>query len=223
MILPVFSMKVHSISNSLSFGLYDDIRKDPTALSLLFSNLFVIFVAVLVNWNLMELLWVYWGQSVIIGIFNFLKIIKVYFPHNKEYVFINALYFLVHYNFFLLGYLLFLVVLSFIPDVFVSLGQINFLNFFPVFLITMGIFFINHLFSFLYYSKKVQNYSFDKPDLVIARLEFRPYVRIIPMHLTLLFGSFSVLLGFNSVVIFFLLLKTFADLKMHISEHKEDF
>ena len=219
-------MKVHSLF-SLS-NLSVAVKKDPTTFSLLFTNLLTIFVAVLLNWNLIEVLWVYWGQSVIIGLFNFLKMLKVSFS-QKEDVGLLAMslfmsfFFLIHYNGFHLGYLLFLSVLSFAPNFFGNNLTFNFLNFLPILLITLIIFFINHLFSFLYYSKKIQNYSFDRTNLFISKLMFRPYARIFPMHLTIIFGFLLLSLGFfNSVVlIFFLLLKTFADLKMHISEHKD--
>ena len=43
---------------------------------------------------------------------------------------------------------------------------------------------------------------------------FYPYARIIPMHLTIVFGF-----NFGGALILFLVLKTFADVIMHIVEH----
>jgi hypothetical protein len=43
---------------------------------------------------------------------------------------------------------------------------------------------------------------------------FYPYARIIPMHLTISFGSLS-----GDALPLFLVLKTFADATMHIVEH----
>ncbi len=229
MILSLFSMNFYSVLNILSFGLYNTIKKDPTAVSLLISNLLTIFLAVLFGWNLIEVLWVYWGQSVIIGLFNFLKMLKISFSQNENVGFLAmslfmSFFFLVHYNGFHLGYMIFLLVFSFAPSGFVSLVPINFSTFLPIFLITLIIFFVNHLFSFLYYSKKIKNYSFGQTNFYIGKLMFRPYIRIVPMHLTIIFGTLFLSLGFfNSfVLIFFLLLKTFADLKMHINEHKDE-
>ncbi len=225
-----FSMEVSSAFNSLTGGLFNSIKKDPTLQSLLLSNLLTIFIAVLLNWNLIEILWVYWGQSVIIGFFNFLKMLKVSFSQTEDVGFLAislfmSFFFLLHYGGFHFVYFFFLLGFSFAPGVFANLVPINILNFVPVLLITLVILFINHLFSFLYYSKKIENYSFDQTNFLIGKLMVRPYIRIIPMHLTIIFGTFLLALGFfNSFVLFlFLLLKTFADLKMHISEHKEDF
>jgi len=44
---------------------------------------------------------------------------------------------------------------------------------------------------------------------------FFPYARIIPMHLTIIFGM---LLGKGAIVLF-LTLKTLADMIMHVLEH----
>lgn len=230
MILPLFSMNFNSIFNVLSFGLYNNIKKDPTVLSLLFSNLLTILIAVLFNWNLIEVLWVYLGQSVIIGLFNFLKIIKISISQNTTAGFkviglFSSFFFLVHYNGFHFGYFLFLSMLSFIPGSSGNFVPMNILNFLPVFLITLFIFFINHLFSFIYYFKKIDVPTMNEKNILMGDLMFRPYARIIPMHFTIMFGTLIISLGnFNSfVLIFFLLLKTYADLKMHISEHKENF
>ena len=43
---------------------------------------------------------------------------------------------------------------------------------------------------------------------------FYPYARIIPMHLTIIFGS-----SFGGTLPLFLVLKTFADAIMHVVEH----
>ncbi|MCX6801619.1 MAG: DUF6498-containing protein [Candidatus Diapherotrites archaeon] len=49
----------------------------PTAISLLAANLFTIAIAVTQGWGLLQLLWVYWFQSVIIGVFNYLRILNL--------------------------------------------------------------------------------------------------------------------------------------------------
>lgn len=218
-------MKVHFSLFSLP-SLFLKMKKDPTTWFLLFSNLLTIFFAVLLNWNLIEVLWIYWGQSVIIGVFNFLKMLKISLS-SKENDFFSAIqlfrscFFLIHYGGFHLGYLIFLLVFSFSPGI-LGVSSLNFLFFVPFFLIAMSVFFVNHLFSFLYYSKKLDLFGRDK-NILINKLMFSPYARIVPMHLTIIFGTMFIAFGFfNSfVLVFFLLLKTFADIKMHISEHKE--
>ncbi|MBK7501035.1 MAG: hypothetical protein IPI19_18645 [Ignavibacteriales bacterium] len=53
-----------------------DFSKTST-LSLIFSNLLVIFFAIVDGISANEVLWIYWSQSVIIGIFNFIKMITL--------------------------------------------------------------------------------------------------------------------------------------------------
>jgi len=50
--------------------LHRQFRADSSALFLLISNLITIFLAVYERWDLSEIMWIYWGQSVIIGYFN---------------------------------------------------------------------------------------------------------------------------------------------------------
>ena len=53
-----------------------DFTKTST-LSLIFSNLLVVFFAIVDGISANEVLWIYWSQSVIIGIFNFINMITL--------------------------------------------------------------------------------------------------------------------------------------------------
>ena len=127
-----------------------------------------------------------------------------------------AFFFILHYGFFHLVYFGFLVEFlangrdfSFTMDVFSIL--------------IMGfIFFLNHLFSFWYNKKEFEE---KKPN--IGKIMLFPYSRIIPMHLTIIFSGIFIVSGsingfelFSISVLFFLILKTIADLTMHIIEHR---
>jgi hypothetical protein len=50
----------------------------------------------------------------------------------------------------------------------------------------------------------------------IGTLMFMPYLRILPMHLSIILGA---VLGGSTAVLFFLALKTAADAGMHVIEH----
>lgn len=156
--------------------------------SLLISNLLVIILAVVQKWQVSEVLWVYWMQSVIIGLFQFLRILCLKKSH--------AFFFLFHYGFFHFIYAIFLY------NIFTR-KPLDFTNLF----IGGLIFFLNHTFSYFYNQQKTQN---------IKQLMFSPYIRIIPMHLIIIFGA---LLG-QSTLIIFLLLKTIVDLIMHTFKHR---
>lgn len=189
--------------------------KDPSTISLLISNILVIILAVVQKWDVSEILWVYWVQSIIIGFFQFLRILFLKnfstnnFTINNQPVkptisikVVTAFFFLVHYGLFHFVYAIFLFK-------FFSKQSLDFTSIF------LGglIFFLNHTLSYFHNrivdQQRTQN---------IGTLMFTPYVRIIPMHLIIMFG---VILG-QSVLIIFLLLKTITDLVMHIFKHKKD-
>jgi hypothetical protein len=195
------------------------IRLDASLILLILSNILTIILAVWQHWNLITMLWIYWAQSVIIGIFNFIKILDLK-NFSTENFSVNghpveptrgtkvstAIFFAVHYGFFHAVYFIFLMVQSLTGSiskgVVVSTGAI---------IIGAVIFFMNHLFSFFANrkadSEKKQN---------IGKVMFFPYARIIPMHLTIIFGLYTQI-GF----VFFLILKTIADVTMHMAEHRD--
>ncbi len=168
--------------------------------------------------RLTDIIWVYWAQSIIIGFFNFKRILhlKQFSTENfrindrpveptvgtKRYV---AVFFAVHYGFFHLVYMVFLLAewsnLSMLDAAGVAVCVIMFI--------------FNHRFSFKYNLEQDLN---RKPN--IGRIMFFPYIRIIPMHLTIILGG---LLAGDSIgaLILFLMLKTIADLIMHQIEHNE--
>lgn len=187
---------------------------DSSFISLLISNILIIILALVQKWDISTVLWVYWMQSVIIGFFQFLRILSLknfstdnFTINNKSVLATNgtkiftAFFFLFHYGFFHLVYAILLF---------------NFLTTQPpdfTYIFTGGlIFFINHTFSFYY------NIIIDRTKMQnIGQLMFSPYVRIIPMHLVIIFGA---ILGQASLTIF-LVLKTLADLIAHIYKHQK--
>ena len=110
-------------------------------------------------------------------------------------------FFPVHYGGFHLGYLVFLAFL--IPPTdpeAVLLGG-------AVFLITHGISFIKHYMT--------EEFDIQKEFMM-------PYLRIIPMHLTIIFGGMLMVFGVHVIVmIFFMALKTGADVAAHLIKHKQ--
>jgi hypothetical protein len=195
----------------------------PATWGLITANLSVIFFAVIDNLTATEVLWMYWIQSVIIGAFNFFRIITLKnfstegFKQNGKSVsptkaakISTAIFFLFHYGFFHLVYGIFLATFPVILHEEKSTGIFYLL--FPsiVFLINYGIEFY-----------KEQTTTTDEvPNL--GTLMFMPYLRIIPMHLTIILGGFIAAVGSfagvkTSLAVILLLmgLKTFVDLITH--------
>lgn len=193
---------------------------DPSLISLIISNLIVIGFALAEHWSLGLLMIVYWAQSVIIGIFNAARILMLkdfdvtgFSINNRPATktegtkIFTAGFFVFHYGFFHFIYIIFITV-GFVGS-FKEISPESFL----FALLSIGIFFANHAFSFFYNmkrdSQKVRN---------IGTLMFFPYARIIPMHITIILGM---ALGNDFGLILFLALKTAADIIMHAVEHAD--
>lgn len=196
-----------------------ELTRDTSLQVLLLVNLFTIFVAVKEEWGLGTLMWVYWFQSIIIGFFNVVRIVRLKnfstdgLKMNDQPIsptqaskYLVAGFFTVHYGLFHLVYFFFL---------FIGFTKIagstspvawNFV------IVTSLMFFCNHLFSFLYNKER------DVKKINIGTLMFLPYARILPMHLTIIFAPVFVVFATFPLFIF-LLLKTIADMITHIVEH----
>jgi hypothetical protein len=206
----------------MELNLIESFQKDSSAKVLILSNAITIVLAVAFNWNFFVILWTFWIQSVLIGIFNFFRIITLKnfsvegfrisgFQTNKTAFtkIFAAFFFAFHYGFFHLIYAVFLGVFTFASK------SLSFSDVFFIFFAGL-IFFFNHLFSFFYFKNKEKTWR-------LKTIFFFPYARIIPMHLIIIFGGPFLALGMASVplLVGFLLLKTGADVIMHFIEHRE--
>ena len=187
-----------------------------SVIALILANLVTIVFAVVEKWDLSYVMLIYWAQSVIIGLFNWKRILDLKQFSTKGFQ-INdrpvkptratqlqtAFFFLLHYGFFHFIYLIFLAsekrTLSAVP----VLGLV----------VCVATFIVNHFFSYLHNRKTDAT---RKPN--IGTIMFFPYARIIPMHLTLLSGQYFAA-GSRGALVLFLALKTLADVIMHTVKH----
>jgi Family of unknown function (DUF6498) len=155
------------------------------------------------------LIWLYWVQSVLLGLFNFVDMltvrkvqpdsIKINGKKSTESNLLKApgaFFFLLHYGAFHFVYLIFIASMK-------RSGPFQwefFKYFFIVFLAGQIITFVQH---------KIQQ---RKTAVNLGTMFFLPYLRIIPMHLTIILPSF---LGISNLGIF-LILKSVADVLMYI-------
>jgi hypothetical protein len=196
---------------------------DTSALFILLSNLFTLILALVQAWHVATVLFIYVIQSIIIGFFTYIKIL-LYKPGPEGHIsskgkviimpsfvgkivnFFLATFFAMHYGGFQIAYLFFLTALGFMTKM--PASDI------PVILLAGLGFFIAHLVSFIQHRK--EHYS-------LMRTMFFPYLRIIPMHATIIVGAGFLLLSPNAspfVLTFFMALKTIADLILHKKEHQ---
>lgn len=187
---------------------------------ILASNLLTLLVALLFRWDVRELLWPYWLQSVVIGAFAARRI-SVLQRFDVEGVSINdqpatesaqtrhstVLFFVMHYGFFHFGYFVFLW-----TGWMESGSAITSLDRLGIALLALS-FIWSHWRS---HREHVEADLAGRPN--IGKLMFMPYLRVIPMHLVILFGAARG--GGAGTVLVFVVLKTLADLGMHRFEHR---
>jgi hypothetical protein len=184
----------------------------------------VIFFALLDGITASDVLWIYWGQSVIIGVFNFINIIFLKefstegFKQGGEQALptrgvkiSTAVFFLFHYGFFHFVYAMFI-------GGFYSMNQQYSSNAGSNFVLYSGvIFFISYLIEFITSRNRPSD---EIPN--IGKLMFAPYARIIPMHMTIILGGFATTFGdiFSTdtnlfIIVLFVMIKTLVDLITH--------
>ena len=167
------------------------------------------------------LIWLYWCQSVMMGLFNFVDMLTVRTVENEDKAarpgkLLDALnsnnnakgdsilnskvpssiFFAVHYGFFHLVYLVFIASMK-------RTGQFQW-DLFKYFLIA---FFFGQIFTFIQHKIQQRTHASN-----LGRMFFLPYLRIIPMHLTILVPAFLHV----SAMGIFLILKAFADVIMYV-------
>lgn len=185
------------------------ILSDPSLWVLVGINIYLVYYYYHHPEIFTTLIWLYWAQSVLLGLFNFLDMLTVrkVKPGSIE---INgkvttgdaslsgagAFFFLFHYGFFHLVYFIFITGMKRSGPI-----QWDFLKyFFFAFLAGQIINFVQH---------KMQQ---RKQQVNLGTMFFIPYLRIIPMHLTILLPNFFPVSSLG----IFLILKSIADVIMYI-------
>jgi hypothetical protein len=201
-----------------------DLRK-PSALSLDAANLVPLYGVLALGWEVFPLIFLFWFENVIVGLFNVLRMLATP-PYDFKGWTTKAFvvpFFCVHYGMFTAAHGLFVMVLfggfgtdgaPFPGPGAVAASMKRFGLFLPV-----AILFLSHGFSFAWNflgKGEVRRTSLNE-------LMARPYSRVVVLHLTLIFGGF-LLTALGSPVaglLLFLVLKIGFDLRAHLREHAE--
>jgi len=193
-------------------------QSDRSIVPLLLSNLLTIAWALFEGWRIVDVLLVYWVQSIVIGYFNYRRIMDLKefstenftindrqldpTPETKKHV---ARMFAAHYGAFHALYLVFILSND---SGEISLSSIGIIA-------CVVAFILNHHYSYRFNkerdSQRVPN---------IGTIMLFPYARILPMHLTIGLAA-SVSGKSTKALLIFLLLKTGADVIMHMVEHAD--
>lgn len=197
----------------------NDALRDVSLWGVLGGNALTLCLAVALDWPAREIMWIYWQQSVAIGATNFIRMrnLKEFstkgltsngrpVPETPEGARSTANFFALHYGFFHLGYAVFLFAMP--GD---ESGGLSALDRLLGAVAVVGLV-ASHVFSLRY--NAARDFRARRPNL--GALMFYPYLRILPMHLTIILGG--AVAGLSLPL--FMLLKTLADGGMHVVEHR---
>ena len=181
--------------------------KDPAFFLLIIFNLYLIWYYGQNPAGFVTLVWLYWVQSVLIGLINAVELSMVRsvkpgsFKMNDQEVTGKSgergcvsLFFLMHFGIFHVVYAIFILV------------QVRGKFDGKFFLLAIGLLFIEMTMGV------IRRAVWRAENVNIGKMFFMPYLRIIPMHLMILGPAF---LGWSNITVF-LWLKTITDALMHI-------
>jgi hypothetical protein len=223
----------------------EDIQKKielrlPSAKMLVLTNIVTIMVAIVLQMDPSSVVWAYWLESVVIGLFTAMTLVLMSGRsllkkdlRNSFAALGTAAFFCFHYGFFHAVYSIFLYVLPwFTPDI-SNLPDVG---------IIVGILLISHGFSFvknmLQEPGRLANNAKNRKEIMGA-----PYSRIIPMHIAIIASGFILMpmLPFIALagavdgtgpslavqiikmagLVVFMAIKTLADLVGHVFRYKK--
>jgi hypothetical protein len=197
-------------------------RWRPTATALLAANLIPLVGVVLFGWDVFVVVFLFWLENVVVGVFNVLRMVWV--EHGAEMtpmakVFVIP-FFCFHYGMFTAGHGVFVFALfgaGFSGTVFPAPELIlQVIDEYALWL-PVGALVLSHGFSF------VRNYVGEQEyrRVTLRQLMGQPYARVVVLHLTIIGGGFLVMaLGAPVLgLLLLVVLKIGVDLAAHLREH----
>jgi hypothetical protein len=203
-----------------------EIKFGSTASWLLITNIITIAVALIEGWNAGYVLIVYWAQCSIIVFFNSIRIAtskKEMTPGgNKEYIWISnaftALFYLSAYfafNATLATFAFWFFIINMLLTSETVITFEGFLQTMPMIAAVSAIFLANHAYSFY------KNRDKDREKETLIRLIINPLIRITPIYLSIfMLVPLLFIFGPYAGIISFMVIKTVADVAIHIVEHR---
>ena len=196
----------------------------PSAILLILVNLLPVYGVIFLNWNPFDVILLYWTENIVIGMFNFFRMLFAQGKSASLMVSSNlgvgmpggflmnlglGIFFLFHYGMFTLVHGVFVGVLVFPKTTFFLNGDFSGIG---IFMLALT---ISHGFSFLY------NYIWKKEYLErnVQQQMMAPYGRIIVIHMTIILGGFVSMFLPSYTIIVFVIIKIIVDLGAHMKAH----
>lgn len=186
-----------------------------SGIALVVANLVPILGVIFFDWQVGDVLLVYWAESAVIGVFNIAKMAYV----DRWRVLAQGPFFAFHYGFFMYGHLRFIYGFL-IEDPDDPTGFVISKVFAEFHLLFPALFalFVSHGVSFYVNFLGKREYE----GRLIKDQMMEPYRRIIVMHMTIIFGG-ALTMAFESqlpALFLLIVLKVSVDLYAHHKEHK---
>lgn len=186
------------------------------ALANILANALPLAGVLFLNWDLLQVLLVFWMESAVIGVFNAGRMILI----NPIASVLIVPFFVVHYGGFMAGHLVFLMALFGDGGLALEgLGeQIRATLLTPWAVLTVIGFAVSHGISFVQHVIRGREYE----DETIQRAMARPYRRIVAMHLAIILGALATkaLNARVAPLVILVIVKSVADLRAHRREHR---
>lgn len=189
----------------------------PSVIVLIVVNLIPLIGVLFFQWDIFTIIFLYWLESAVIGIFNFFKMIKINGGLNS-----NMLpFFIIHYGGFTLGTLI-LIIFLFRPDLQQTSSELQAffiaLDYARELLLALFFLIVSHSLSFIYnFMEKKEYLQTNLGQQMIA-----PYKRVVIMNLVIILSSYWLKDVMNIMTIVILVvLKIIFDLLAHLREHRK--
>ena len=196
------------------------IRQKKKPISLLFllgANLLPLFGVLYWDWDAQMILFLYWAESGVVGVFGLLRILLI--PRGKMQKGLHSIvgeilvklialvFFTFHFGIFMGGHGVFLATIFGIPHITRHITA------------AIALLVISHGASFIFNTLQSQEYKQFEPKHIMAQ----PYKRIIVMHFTIIIGGIFIqsLDGPTAGVALLVVMKILLDASAHIKEHKQ--
>jgi hypothetical protein len=177
---------------------------------LIAANLAPLYGVLFWGWQVFPLLFLYWFENVIIGMFNILKMLMWKSDNHKSAKIAAASFFCIHYGLFTLGHGIFIFV------AFGGLDEVQQLWSTGIGWAVLDLF-LSHSISFAFNYLKGGEYKRTN----LNKLMQEPYGRVVILHLTIIGGGFlmTVLESPLAGLIMLVLIKIVIDFRAHVSQH----
>jgi hypothetical protein len=187
----------------------------PSTLVLIIANLIPVAGMALLNWNLSDVMVLYWAESAVIGFINLCKMIVI----GRWMTLLAGPFFIGHFGGFMAVHFLFIYML-FVKGTEGGIGSAGDLESVAQLFIflwpALAALFLSHAFSFFKNFLGRKEYQ----GRTLNQQMMEPYSRIIFMHLVIIFGGgLTIVLGeLTPVLLIVIALKIYFDVKAHLKQ-----